>query len=91
MSVYGAGPEGLILTSETPFNFIGYFQFVNWKGSGTVSQSAEEYLIFHKFGHVSNHNFVNFVNVLCIFSVCFIIKTHCCSFGICIKSTRSLM
>jgi len=26
-------------------------KFVNWKGSGSVSQSAEEYLIFHKFGH----------------------------------------
>ncbi|XP_069677820.1 uncharacterized protein ZK1073.1 isoform X2 [Periplaneta americana] len=26
-------------------------KFVNWKGSGSVSQSAEDYLIFHKFGH----------------------------------------
>ncbi|KDR23936.1 uncharacterized protein ZK1073.1 isoform X2 [Zootermopsis nevadensis] len=26
-------------------------KFVNWKGSGSMSQSAEEYLIFHKFGH----------------------------------------
>jgi hypothetical protein len=42
--------------ASLPFNF-GHFQFVNWKGSGSVSQSAEEYLIFHKFGHVSNHNF----------------------------------
>ncbi|KAK7863578.1 hypothetical protein R5R35_013460 [Gryllus longicercus] len=26
-------------------------KFVNWKGESSVSQSAEEYLIFHKFGH----------------------------------------
>lgn len=27
-------------------------KFVNWKGKeGTVSQSAEDYLVFHKFGH----------------------------------------
>jgi len=47
---------------------------VNWKGSGSVSQSAEEYLIFHKFGHVSNNNVVNFVNVLCIFQCILLLK-----------------
>ncbi|XP_054265475.1 uncharacterized protein ZK1073.1 isoform X2 [Macrosteles quadrilineatus] len=26
-------------------------KFVNWKGKGSVSQSAEDYLVFHKFGH----------------------------------------
>ncbi|KAL5235132.1 hypothetical protein ACI65C_002542 [Semiaphis heraclei] len=26
-------------------------KFVNWKGKSTVSQSAMDYLIFHKFGH----------------------------------------
>ncbi|PSN45453.1 Uncharacterized protein C0J52_15054 [Blattella germanica] len=34
-------------------------KFLNWKGSGSVSQSAEDYLIFHKFGH----QIVNEVNV----------------------------
>lgn len=27
---------------------------VNWKSNDTVSSSAEHYLVFHKFGHVSN-------------------------------------
>ncbi|VVC31635.1 Hypothetical protein CINCED_3A009385 [Cinara cedri] len=26
-------------------------KFVNWKGKSTVSQSAMDYLVFHKFGH----------------------------------------
>jgi len=29
-------------------------KFVNWKGKGSVSQSAEDYLVFHKFGHLMN-------------------------------------
>ncbi|XP_046658900.1 uncharacterized protein ZK1073.1 isoform X2 [Homalodisca vitripennis] len=31
-------------------------KFVNWKGKGSVSQSAEDYLVFHKFGHLMNEN-----------------------------------
>lgn len=29
-------------------------QFINWKAD-EVAQSAEDFLLYHKFGHVSNH------------------------------------
>lgn len=31
-------------------------KFISWKGKGTVSQSAEDYLVFHKFGHKYNRS-----------------------------------
>ncbi|XP_049784408.1 uncharacterized protein ZK1073.1 isoform X2 [Schistocerca serialis cubense] len=52
---YPARALGLILINCTgsAASVLDNFKnkFVNWKGDAGVSQSAEEYLIFHKFGH----------------------------------------
>lgn len=39
------------------------FQFVSWKGKGSIPQSAEDYLVFHKFGHVSKTALITLVDV----------------------------
>nr|XP_018900285.1 PREDICTED: uncharacterized protein ZK1073.1 isoform X4 [Bemisia tabaci] len=37
-------------------------KFVNWKGKNAVSQSATEYLVFHKFGHIIDQQLINEAN-----------------------------
>ncbi|XP_046998830.1 uncharacterized protein ZK1073.1 isoform X1 [Schistocerca americana] len=63
---YPARALGLILINCTgsAASVLDNFKnkFVNWKGDAGVSQSAEEYLIFHKFGHLMSEQLVNETN-----------------------------
>lgn len=60
------------------------FQFVNWKGNNLISQSAEDYLLFHKFGNVRvKHTLYNFCMVILKFindinSLRFRFYYYCC-------------
>jgi protein NDRG1 len=38
------------------------FQFISWKGE-EMGQSAEDFLLYHKFGYVSMNYTINFVSV----------------------------